>query len=72
MASDAAKLIAVVVLPTPPFWLAIAMALTIKKYYKSICYTEPEPVLTITTNFRELEENSSVSRETVSQRGYLE
>jgi ABC-type dipeptide/oligopeptide/nickel transport system permease component len=27
-ASDAARLTAVVVLPTPPFWLAIAMILT--------------------------------------------
>src|SRR5437773_12472758 len=35
-ASDAARLIAVVVLPTPPFWLATATILAIRSLYTAI------------------------------------
>src|SRR3990167_7359002 len=37
-ASEAPRLTAVVVFPTPPFWLAIAMILAIKTQVKLTCY----------------------------------
>ena len=37
-ANEAAKLIVVVVFPTPPFWLAIAMILPVSVVEKLLCF----------------------------------
>src|SRR5208282_1125670 len=60
-ASEAARLIAVVVFPTPPFWLAIAMTRPIAV----LCLCPPEYAeATGEINARVLCKVSSVSRET--------
>jgi len=40
-AREAARLIAVVVLPTPPFWLAIAITLPKGTWYHTMFHVEP-------------------------------
>jgi ABC-type dipeptide/oligopeptide/nickel transport system permease component len=63
-AKQAARFIAVVVLPTPPFWFAIAIILLTNFYYKSIGYNVIDDSVTIIINNHGLEEVFSVSRET--------
>jgi hypothetical protein len=65
-ASEAARLIAVVVLPTPPFWLAIAIVLCTKNPYKSNTYSILAAVSIIITNMAQ-RKAKSVSRETFRQ-----
>jgi hypothetical protein len=54
-AKQAARLIAVVVFPTPPFWFAIAIILLRNLLDKSITYKVLTDLLSITTNFYKLE-----------------
>jgi uncharacterized protein (DUF4213/DUF364 family) len=63
-ASDAARFTVVVVLPTPPFWFAIAITLGTIYILKSIGYITNKLLFPSTTKLRERKEIFNVSRET--------
>src|SRR5258708_36687793 len=63
VASEAARFTAVVVLPTPPFWLAIAITRDIITRYLTMSY--------ITCEFRRVE-YTTVLRETKERKFYVE
>jgi len=65
-AKQAAKFIVVVVLPTPPFWFAMAIILLTKFSYISIIYIQFGITIINITKILQLKELFPVSRETKS------